>query len=160
MNAPDTAAQAADALPALMGRLGAQAKAASAAMARATAAQKSQVLRDLAGLLRAHAGPLGAANGRDLERARAGGLSGPMLDRLKLDAKTLETVALGCEQLAGMADVIGEIIGMRQQPSEVAQDLAFLGCRGPGHGGRRGFGLRTEPAHQLWQRLGSLGGRI
>jgi glutamate-5-semialdehyde dehydrogenase len=119
MNAPDTAAQAADALPALMGRLGAQAKAASAAMARATAAQKSQVLRDLAGLLRAHAGPLGAANARDLERARAGGLSGPMLDRLKLDAKTLETVALGCEQLAGMADVIGEIIGMRQQPSGI-----------------------------------------
>ena len=60
MNAPDTAAQAADALPALMGRLGAQAKAASAAMARATAAQKSQVLRDLAGLLRAHAGPQAA----------------------------------------------------------------------------------------------------
>ena len=92
MNAPDTAAQAADALPALMGRLGAQAKAASAAMARATAAQKSEVLRDLAGMLRAHAGPLGAANARDLERARAGGLSGPMLDRLKLDAKTLDHI--------------------------------------------------------------------
>jgi glutamate-5-semialdehyde dehydrogenase len=119
MNVPDTAAQAADALPALMDRLGAQAKAASAAMARATAAQKNQVLRDLAGLLRAHAAPLAAANERDLERARAGGLSGPMLDRLKLDAKTLETVALGCEQLAGMADVIGEIIGMRQQPSGI-----------------------------------------
>jgi hypothetical protein len=28
-------------------------------------------------------------------------------------------VALGCEQLAGMADVIGEIIGMKQQPSGI-----------------------------------------
>ncbi len=36
----------------------------------------------------------------------------PMVDRLKLRPKVIETVALGCEQLAGMADVIGEIIGM------------------------------------------------
>jgi glutamate-5-semialdehyde dehydrogenase len=42
-----------------------------------------------------------------------------MLDRLKLSAEALETVALGCEQLAVMPDVIGEIIGMKQQPSGI-----------------------------------------
>jgi len=42
-----------------------------------------------------------------------------MLDRLKLDPKTIETVAQGCEQLASMADVIGEIVGMKQQPSGI-----------------------------------------
>ena len=73
----------------------------------------------MAGLLRSQITPLQAANATDLERAAAAGLAGPMLDRLKLDAKTLETVALGCEQLAAMPDVIGEIIGMKQQPSGI-----------------------------------------
>jgi glutamate-5-semialdehyde dehydrogenase len=42
-----------------------------------------------------------------------------MVDRLKLTPKVLETCAQGCEQLAAMADVIGEIIGMKQQPSGI-----------------------------------------
>ena len=42
-----------------------------------------------------------------------------MLDRLQLSPKTLETVAQGCEQLAAMPDPIGEIIGMKQQPSGI-----------------------------------------
>ncbi len=33
--------------------------------------------------------------------------------------KVLETCAQGCEQLASMADVIGEIIGMKQMPSGI-----------------------------------------
>jgi glutamate-5-semialdehyde dehydrogenase len=49
----------------------------------------------------------------------ANGLSAPMVDRLKLTPKVLETCAQGCEQLASMADVIGEIIGMKQQPSGI-----------------------------------------
>jgi glutamate-5-semialdehyde dehydrogenase len=69
--------------------------------------------------LREQAQPLMAANALDLERASAAGLSGPMLDRLKLSPRILETVALGCEQLAAMPDVIGEIIGMKQQPSGI-----------------------------------------
>ncbi len=88
-------------------------------MARASAEQKSRALRHLAALLREQAQPLVSANARDLERARAAGLSGPLLDRLQLSPKILETVALGCEQLAAMPDVIGQIIGMQQQPSGI-----------------------------------------
>ncbi len=88
-------------------------------MARASAEQKSRALRILATGLREQAQPLMAANALDLERASAAGLSGPMLDRLKLSPRILETVALGCEQLAAMPDVIGEIIGMKQQPSGI-----------------------------------------
>lgn len=88
-------------------------------MARASAATKNRALSALAGLLRSQITPLQAANALDLQRAAAAGLAGPLLDRLKLDAKTLETVALGCEQLAAMPDVIGEIIGMKQQPSGI-----------------------------------------
>src|SRR3982751_4950492 len=47
------------------------------------------------------------------------GLAGPLVDRLKLDAAALATVALGCEQIAAMADPIGDVIELREQPSGI-----------------------------------------
>jgi glutamate-5-semialdehyde dehydrogenase len=73
----------------------------------------------LAALLRENTQALQADNARDLDRARAAGLAEPMVDRLKLSPKVLETCAQGCEQLAAMPDVIGEIIGMKQVPSGI-----------------------------------------
>ena len=99
--------------------LGSQAKVASALMARAPAAMKNRALRRLAELLRENTPALQVDNAKDIERAVANGLSAPMVDRLKLTPKVLETCAEGCEQLAAMADVIGEIIGMKQQPSGI-----------------------------------------
>jgi glutamate-5-semialdehyde dehydrogenase len=120
MNAPEPSTSLPSAsVPELMRQLGAQAKAASAAMAKASAAARNQALRALARSLREGVQPLMAANARDVERAAAAGLAGPMLDRLKLSEQIIDTVALGCEQLAAMADVIGEIIGMKQQPSGI-----------------------------------------
>jgi glutamate-5-semialdehyde dehydrogenase len=102
-----------------MQTLGLQARQASAEMARASAAVKSKALRELAALLRANVAPLQSENAKDLERATAAGLAAPMVDRLKLTPKIIETVALGCEQLAAMPDIIGEIVGMKQQPSGI-----------------------------------------
>jgi glutamate-5-semialdehyde dehydrogenase len=99
--------------------LGERAKAASTLMARAPAAVKNTALKKLAALLRENVQALQVDNAKDLERAVANGLSAPMVDRLKLTPKVLETCAQGCEQLAAMADVIGEIIGMKQQPSGI-----------------------------------------
>ena len=99
--------------------LGSQAKAASALMAAASAATKNRALRLLAGLLRANVDELKVDNAKDLDRAVAAGLAAPMVDRLKLTPQVLETCAQGCEQLAAMADVIGEVIGMKQQPSGI-----------------------------------------
>ena len=99
--------------------MGAQARVASARMAKANAAQKSQALRGLAKLLRDHQDTLGRANALDLNRAEAAGLDAPMVDRLRLTPKVIETCALGCEQLAAMPDPIGEISGLRQQPSGI-----------------------------------------
>ncbi len=106
-------------VPELMQRLGQQARTASAAMAQASAARKNAALRGLAALLRAHVQPLQAANALDVERARAAGLSDPMVDRLKLTPQVIETCAQGCEQLAAMPDIIGEIVGLQQQPSGI-----------------------------------------
>ena len=99
--------------------LGLKAKQASALMARAPTATKNAALRKLAGLLRANVDALQIDNARDIERAIQSGLAAPMVDRLKLSPQVIETCAQGCEQLAGMADVIGEIIGMKQQPSGI-----------------------------------------
>ncbi len=99
--------------------LGIQAKTASAHMAKAQAAIKNRALRQLAVLLRDNTAALQLDNAKDIERAQAAGLAAPMVDRLKLTPQVLETCAQGCEQLAAMADVIGEIIGMKQQPSGI-----------------------------------------
>ncbi len=102
-----------------MQTLGLQAKTASALMARAQAATKNIALRALARGLREAGAPLAEANARDLERAAAAGLAAPLVDRLRLTPKVIATVAEGCEQLAAMADVIGEISGLKQQPSGI-----------------------------------------
>jgi len=125
MNAPDShkalssSSDLAGDVPRLMELLGVRAKAASAEIARAPAAVKNKALLSLAKALRKNVAALEAANQRDLERATAAGLAGPLLDRLKLTPKIIDTVAQGCEQLAAMADVIGDIIGMKEQPSGI-----------------------------------------
>ncbi|RZJ10078.1 MAG: glutamate-5-semialdehyde dehydrogenase [Rubrivivax sp.] len=105
-------------LTAYMDDLGRAARAAATQMAAASTAAKNTALLALARRLR-EAGPaLAEANARDLERAAE--LSGPLRDRLKLDAKTLATVAEGCEQIAAMSDPVGEITGVKRRPSGIS----------------------------------------
>ena len=99
--------------------LGLRARQASRAMARAGTAARNQALRELARLLRANVQALQAPNERDLARAREAGLAEPLVDRLKLTPKIIETCAEGCEQLAAMPDLIGDIVGLKQQPSGI-----------------------------------------
>ncbi len=102
-----------------MQTLGLHARQASAAMARSDAATRNRALRSLAALLRGNVQALQAENATDLERAIAAGLAAPMVDRLKLTSGIIETVALGCDQLAAMPDIVGEITGLKQQPSGI-----------------------------------------
>ena len=88
-------------------------------MAKASTATKNRALRKLAVLLRQNTQALQLDNARDIERAVTAGLAAPMVDRLKLTPKVIETCAQGCEQLAAMPDLIGEISGMKQQPSGI-----------------------------------------
>ncbi len=133
MNAPDDSseqkaknqaqpalhAEQAEAIKSLMHGMGVKAKTSATHIARAATATKNTALVNLAALLRENTAQLAAANQQDLTRATSTGLMGPMLDRLKLTPKDIETVAIGCEQLAAMPDVIGEIIGMKQQTSGI-----------------------------------------
>ena len=107
-------------IPAYMAHLGAQARAAATAMAAAPSAAKDAALRALARRLRADAAALQAANAHDIAAAQAAGLAAPMVDRLKLTPKVIETVAEGCEQLAAMPDPVGEILDVRRRPSGIS----------------------------------------
>ena len=102
-----------------MQALGAAARDAASRMAASPRAKRDAALRALAERLR-EAGPeLAAANAQDLRAATEAGLTGPLLDRLRLDAHALDTVIAGCLQLAGMPDPIGEITGVAQRPSGI-----------------------------------------
>lgn len=106
-------------IPSMMSHYGAQARLASTEMAKASAQRKASALRLVAKRLREQRPALQAANAQDIEAAQRAGLAAPMVDRLKLSDAALETCAQGCEQLASMADVIGEISGMTEQPSGI-----------------------------------------
>ncbi|MEZ5649401.1 MAG: glutamate-5-semialdehyde dehydrogenase [Burkholderiaceae bacterium] len=98
---------------------GRRARAASAAMARASTAAKNTALRRTAALLLERAPRLREANALDLERGRANGLDEAFVDRLALTDKVIATMAAGLEQIAALPDPIGEITDLRQQPSGI-----------------------------------------
>ena len=107
-------------IPAHMAQLGQAARAAARLMAAAPTAAKNEALRALARRLRGQTDALTAANAQDLASARAAGLAAPLQDRLKLTPAILATVAEGCEQLAAMPDPVGEISGVKRQPSGIS----------------------------------------
>ena len=106
-------------LAAYMRQVGQTARTMSATMAASSTAQRNSALNDLARRLRTDPGAVLAANARDLERARASGLTAAMLDRLTLDESSVEQMAAGVEQVAQLPDPIGAIVDVRPQPSGI-----------------------------------------
>ena len=103
-----------------MNGLGRAARQAAVRMAKASTREKDTALQALAQGLREQGAALAAANARDIEAAQAAGLTAPMVDRLRLTGRVIETVALGCDQLAAMPDPIGEITGVKRRPSGIS----------------------------------------
>jgi glutamate-5-semialdehyde dehydrogenase len=106
-------------LQATVAHMGMLAHAASRALAASPVAARNAALRALARRLREQAPKLLAVNADDLAAARAAGLAAPLVERLTLDRDAIETVAVGAEQIAAMADPIGAIVELRQQPSGI-----------------------------------------
>jgi glutamate-5-semialdehyde dehydrogenase len=94
-------------LQATMTAMGEAARAGARALRLASAKQRTIALTAMAGAIRHEAASILAANGRDLDKARANGLSGPMLDRLMLDEARLEGMAAGVEAVAALPDPLG-----------------------------------------------------
>jgi len=92
---------------ALVARLAQAGRAAQIVLARMTTPQKAKAL--LPAIL--------AANEADMAAGAARGLSGAMLDRLKLDAGRLAGIADAVAAVAGLADPVGEVISQDERPN-------------------------------------------
>jgi len=109
-----------DEADALIGAMGARARAAARLLAGAPTAAKADALRRAARLLRKREAAILAANAEDLGRADASGMAAAMRDRLRLDPARIEGVAAGLEAVAGLDDPVGAAIDERTRPNGLA----------------------------------------
>ena len=116
----------------MMQDIGKRARSASRAMARASSEQKNQALLHIAKLVREQSAQIQKVNQGDIERAQSGGQDAAFIDRLTMTPKTIETMALGLEQIALLEDPIGKISALKKQASgiELAQMRVPLGVIG------------------------------
>jgi len=99
--------------------LGVRARAASRLLARARTADKDRALEAIAAAIEAGATALAAANGRDLEAARAAGLAPALVDRLELTPARVAAMAQALREIAALPDPVGEIDELRYRPSGI-----------------------------------------
>ncbi|HTY02232.1 MAG TPA: glutamate-5-semialdehyde dehydrogenase [Rhodocyclaceae bacterium] len=99
--------------------VGRAARAASREMARASTAAKNTALLAMAKAIRDSREQLLAANAADVAEAKTAGLDAALLDRLALTAKGVETMAQGLEQVAALADPVGEITDLKRRPTGI-----------------------------------------
>jgi glutamate-5-semialdehyde dehydrogenase len=94
-------------LQATMTAMGQAARHGAQALRVATPAQRTAALQAMAAAIRADAPAILAANAKDLDKAGAGGLTAPMVERLMLNPERLEGVAAGVEAVAAIPDPLG-----------------------------------------------------
>jgi glutamate-5-semialdehyde dehydrogenase len=102
-----------------MQELGRAARAAARVLARAETRAKDLALIRMAEAIERNAERLLAANARDLEAARAQGLSEALIDRLTLTAKGIAGMAEGLRQIAQLPDPVGGITDLNYRPSGI-----------------------------------------
>jgi len=99
--------------------LGMNARKASRMLATTDGQQRDAALRAMAAAIRDSAPTLLKANQKDLDAGEQAGLDAALLDRLTLNAERIEAMAAGLEQIAGLADPIGEITALKPMPSGI-----------------------------------------
>jgi glutamate-5-semialdehyde dehydrogenase len=116
----------------LMQDIGKRARSASRAMARASSEQKHQALLQIAKLVRQKADQIQQVNQVDVVRAKTNGQDPAFIDRLAMTPKTIETMALGLEQIVSLEDPIGKMTVLKKQASgiELGQMRVPLGVIG------------------------------
>ena len=102
---------------ALIADMGARARAASKALALAPTANKAAGLVAAASQIRARAADILAANAEDMAAGQKNGLSGAMLDRLRLDDGRLGSIADAIDDVAALPDPSGAEIDRVTRPN-------------------------------------------
>ena len=123
---------AGETIAAMMADIGARAKAASVALAGASAERKHAALIGAAEAIRASEGAILDANAEDMLAAEGRGLSAAMLDRLKLDVGRIRAMAEGLRAVAEQPDPVGRVLAEWDVPSglhiaRVATPIGVIG---------------------------------
>jgi len=115
-----------------MQALGKTARVASRILALATNDQKNAALLAAASAIRSRKAQILEANARDMEAAKAKSLSSALLDRLKLDGKRVESMAVALEEIAALPDPVGAIMAEWTRPNglHIARRRVPLGVIG------------------------------
>ena len=108
-----------DDVAAYMQALGEDARNASAALSRATTADKNAALLAIADIIESSTTALTEANSKDLAAARQQGISAALLDRLELTDQRILAMAEGLRVVAALADPVGEIANLVTRPSGI-----------------------------------------
>lgn len=93
------------------------AKKAAQEMKQANTSAKNQALAIAAKLMRANKDKILIANEKDLQEATKLNLTEPQIDRLKLDAKRVEGIAIALEKIAKLPDPVGKTIDEWRVPN-------------------------------------------
>jgi glutamate-5-semialdehyde dehydrogenase len=116
----------------LLDALGHSARQTARVLALAPTDTKNHALAVAARKIRERAKDILAANVRDMDEARASGTSSSYLDRLELDARHVEGMARGVEEIAALPDPVGRILARFSRPNglvidRVATPLGVIG---------------------------------
>jgi glutamate-5-semialdehyde dehydrogenase len=102
-----------------MKSVGQNARAAARKMAQADTAVKNHALLAIAEAILKDSAALLSANAKDVASAKTHGLDDASIDRLTLTEKSIRSMAEGLQQIAQLADPIGEISDMKYRPSGI-----------------------------------------
>lgn len=87
-----------------------KAKAASRVLATMCGSERNRILREMAEALRANTMNIIEANALDMRNAEESNLAPSMKERLLLDEKRIESMAVAIEEIAALKDPIGKVI--------------------------------------------------
>ncbi|MBN9516462.1 MAG: glutamate-5-semialdehyde dehydrogenase [Alphaproteobacteria bacterium] len=101
----------------IVAELGRRAKTAAAALRTAPTDAKNKALADAARLIRGEKAVILAANARDIDAAKAAGMSSALQDRLLLNDARIEGMAKGLDDIVALPDPVGATIEEWQRPN-------------------------------------------
>ena len=104
---------------AYMQKVGVQARAASAAIAKADSGLKNKALQAIAVAIESSRETLIAANQNDMRRGQENGLDAALLDRLELTSARIDAMLEGLHQVTALADPVGGMTDLDYRPSGI-----------------------------------------
>ncbi len=101
----------------MLTQIGKNAKKAERVLMTAPLVLRNRALGEIARALRESCAYITAENGKDIENARAKGMSASMLDRLSLDEKRIEAIASAVESIIALPDPLGRVLSGGVRPN-------------------------------------------